>query len=325
VRTAADWEIKRAQIERAVLSLLGPFPVRRCALDPAVMAEERYGDLLRRTVEYAVEPGERVRAYLTFSAELDGPLPVVLALHGTGAGGKEFCWNLPGYPDMEAARLLPSRGFAVLAPDGPTMGERVGPHQAVFDTAPFYERNPGWSILGKYTFEALRAVDYLETLDFVDPTRIGCLGHSLGGHWTIFAAAFDPRIQAVVSSCGFIPFRSDTNHSPHNTPTRWARDEGFVYLPALAPFYREDRPPPCDWHEILALIAPRPFLNVSGWHDDCFQDAAGIPECCALTAQVYALLGAPERFENLMFDGPHDHFEAGRIYGWMERWLRMSE
>jgi len=325
VKAPDEWEIKRAQIERAVLSLLGPFPVKRCPLDPVILKEERFGDLIRRTVEYSVEPGDRVRAYLTFPDGADQPLPVVLALHGTGAGGKEFCWNLPGYPDMETARILPSRGFAVLAPDGPTMGERVGPHQAAFDTAPFYERNPGWSILGKYTFEAMRAVDYLETLDFVDTGRIGALGHSLGGHWTIFAAAFDERIFAAVSSCGFVPFRTDTNEAAFNTPTRWARDQGFVYMPALAQFYREDTPPPCDWHEILALIAPRPFLNVSGWQDDCFQDASGIPECCDLTAQVYDFLGVPERFQNVMFDGPHDHFETDLIYGWMERWLKARE
>jgi dienelactone hydrolase len=322
VRNAADWEIRRAQAERALLSLLGPFPVRRCALEPATIAEERHGSLVRRTVEYSVDPGDRVRAFLTFPAGVAEPLPVVLALHGTCAGGKDFCWDLPAYPDMQTARLLPAEGFAVLAPDGPTMGDRVGPHQAVFDTAPFYEQYPGWSILGKYAWEAMRAVDYLETVDFVDSTRVGALGHSLGGHWTIMAAAFDERIRAAVSSCGFIPFRSDTNHAPGNKPSRWARDTSFLYLPALGPYYRNDEPPPCDWHEILALIAPRPFLNVSGWHDDCFQDAAGIPECCDLTAGVYDLLGAADRFQCFMFDGPHDHFETDLIHGWMKRWLQ---
>lgn len=93
-------------------------------------------------------------------------------------------------------------------------------------------------------------------------------------------------------------------------------------MPALARYYREDTPPPCDWHEILALLFPRPFLNVSGWHDDCFQDASGIPECCDLTAELYARMGLPERFSNFMYSGPHDHFEADIIYGWMARWLK---
>jgi pimeloyl-ACP methyl ester carboxylesterase len=223
---------------------------------------------------------------------------------------------------MEHVRVLPPLGFAVLAPDGPTTGERVGPHQPLFDTRPFYKRNPGWSILGKYAFEAMRAVDYVHTLDFVDHSRIGCVGHSLGGHWAIMAMAFDDRITAGVSSAGFVPFRTDTNEQPFNQPTRWARDEGFVYMPALAQYYREDVPPPCDWHEILALLAPRPFLNVSAWHDDCFQDAAGIPECCDLVAQVYRLLGAPERFAGVMTDTGHGHFEADRIHGWLGQWLR---
>ena len=36
--------------------------------------------------------------------------------------------------------------------------------------------------------------------------RIGVIGHSLGGHNSLFVAAFDPRLRAVVSSCGFNAF-----------------------------------------------------------------------------------------------------------------------
>ena len=40
-----------------------------------------------------------------------------------------------------------------------------------------------------------RALDYLETLDFIDPARVGCVGHSHGGITTLFAMAFDERIK----------------------------------------------------------------------------------------------------------------------------------
>jgi hypothetical protein len=69
------------------------------------------------------------------------------------------------------------------------------------------------------------------------------------------------------------------------------------------------------------MIAPRPFLNVSGSHDACFPEVASIEECCALTSQAWDFLGAPERFRNRIFDGPHDHFETELIYGWMRRWV----
>jgi hypothetical protein len=37
--------------------------------------------------------------------------------------------------------------------------------------------------------------------------RIGCIGHSLGGHNSLFTAVFDSRIKIVVTSCGFDAFR----------------------------------------------------------------------------------------------------------------------
>ena len=40
-----------------------------------------------------------------------------------------------------------------------------------------------------------RAVDLLASLPEVDPRRIGVIGHSLGGHNSLFVAAFDPRIK----------------------------------------------------------------------------------------------------------------------------------
>ena len=52
----------------------------------------------------------------------------------------------------------------------------------------------------------MRALDLLQTLPRVDPARIGSIGHSLGGHNTLFLAAFDQRIKAAVSNCGFTSF-----------------------------------------------------------------------------------------------------------------------
>ena len=44
-----------------------------------------------------------------------------------------------------------------------------------------------------------RAVDLLVSMPEVDRRRVGVIGHSLGGHNSLFLAAFDPRVAAVVS------------------------------------------------------------------------------------------------------------------------------
>src|SRR5690606_29056413 len=58
----------------------------------------------------------------------------------------------------------------------------------------------------KAIYDNMRAIDYLQSLPGVDGERIGAIGHSLGGHNAIFTAVFEPRIKAVVSSCGFTSF-----------------------------------------------------------------------------------------------------------------------
>ncbi len=58
----------------------------------------------------------------------------------------------------------------------------------------------------KGIFNHMRCVDYLISRAEVDPERIGVIGHSLGGHNSLFVAAFDERIKVIVSSCGWTPF-----------------------------------------------------------------------------------------------------------------------
>ncbi|MBI4530570.1 MAG: dipeptidyl aminopeptidase, partial [Candidatus Latescibacteria bacterium] len=40
-----------------------------------------------------------------------------------------------------------------------------------YDTTPVYQRHPDWSAMGKAVWDAQRAVDYLTSLDIVDPER----------------------------------------------------------------------------------------------------------------------------------------------------------
>src|SRR4029078_5695507 len=78
--------------------------------------------------------------------------------------------------------------------------ERLPPSGNPYDTTDFYQRFPEWSCVGKDVWDNMRAVDFLQTLPYVDGTRIGMVGHSYGGHSTIFATALEPRIKAAVAS-----------------------------------------------------------------------------------------------------------------------------
>jgi len=54
------------------------------------------------------------------------------------------------------------------------------------------------SVMGMQTYNSIRAVDFLETLDDVDPQRIAVTGSSGGGTQTMLLAALEPRIKVSV-------------------------------------------------------------------------------------------------------------------------------
>jgi dienelactone hydrolase len=91
-------------------------------------------------------------------------------------------------------------GFVAFAADYLRDGERVKPGRRPYDTTDFYEQFPDWSIHGKDIWDTSRAIDYLQTLHFIDPEKIGMTGHSYGGHSTIFTAALEPRIKVAVAN-----------------------------------------------------------------------------------------------------------------------------
>lgn len=108
-------------------------------------------------------------------------------------------------------------------------------------------RHPGSTGLGKWVADARRVVDFIETLPDADASRIGMIGHSLGGKMTLYAAAFEPRIRAVVSSELGIGFTMS------NYDDYWYLGDKLAGVPAGT-----------DQHELIALIAPRPFLLIGG-------------------------------------------------------------
>src|SRR5581483_2671126 len=95
--------------------------------------------------------------------------------------------------------------------------------------------------------------------------RIGCIGHSLGGHNSLFTAAFEPRIRAVVTSCGFTSFPKYYGGNLKG----WTSAR---YMPRIASRY-ESKPEkmPFDFSDVLTAIAPRAVFVVAPLHDDNFE------------------------------------------------------
>jgi dienelactone hydrolase len=319
VASVGQWEEKRSIIQEVLLDFLLPHPDELQPLDLLLLSEEDMGGYVRRKLEYSTLPGERVRAWLLIPTRGNTiPAPGILALHQTTPSGKDEVVGLEGDPKMAYGLELVRRGYVVLAPDGITMGERIS--GAPFsDTRAIYERFPHWSALGIMTWEAVQAVNVLVSLPEVDSTRIGCIGHSHGGYGSMFLAAFDPRIKAAVSSCGLMKSCDDVD------PLRWARSSGFVAMPELKPYVKK-RSFPFDFHEVVALIAPTPFLNISASNDPVFPGSGesstrATDEARVIYSRIY---GLDDRLVNLVHSSGHSFPSSARqeAYRWFDRWLK---
>jgi dienelactone hydrolase len=294
------------------LGLLGDLPTP-APLNAETVERVDLGDLVREKVRYQVESGEWVSAYLFLPGQLATRGPAVLCLHqhaGQFHLGKSEPAGLAGHPEQFYALELARRGYVTLVADFLCFEDRRHPtlEEAAYERFEFTRRLVGGSTLqAKMLFDARRGIDYLVSRLEVDPQRLGCIGHSLGGQQTLFTTALDQRIVAAVSSCGFASYR---------TIFRDAINHNFsAYVPGL----QRDG----DCGDILGLVAPRPFLVAVGNADPIFP-FDGIVETVETARERYRELGAADRLELVAVDAGHGFVDPLRekAYSWLDRWLR---
>lgn len=278
------------------------------------------GVYVRKLVSYNVEADERAHAYLGVPLNLTGPAPGVVALHGTFKQGKEQASGLLDNPEKAYLDHLARRGYVAIAPDHFVAGHRIPP-EGPYETRRFYEKHPEWTAVGKFTYEHSIAIDVLQSLSEVDPERIGAMGHSLGGQGTYFLAAYDERIKAAAGNCSAAFFR----HNPG--VEHWARNRWYVYFGHVRPMLLAGQLPPIDMHEIIALIAPRPFLDLSGLNDGSplIQRQRVLMNLAIMS--VYELEDAPAHFAFYSHGQGHSIHHDSRmlIYAWLDKHLKPPE
>ncbi len=174
----------------------------------AVEDDARYRDLTSRSVE-AVATGMRLQdpTFERIEAPFDGHEVVGNLRRPSGVDRPPLAVLIPGtesvkeeFPRWEEDFLR--RGIATLTMDGPGQGE------------------VGFELRIRHDYERPVAalLDAIAGRDELDLTRIAAAGVSLGGYYAIRAAAFEPRITAVLANCG-----------PWSLGDSWAQ---------LAPLYR---------------------------------------------------------------------------------------
>jgi acetyl esterase/lipase len=258
VSTPADWYKRYLQILEGMQLAMGNLPDRHnlVDLDIAIINELKGNGFIRQSITFSGEPGDRIPALLYIPTHIpnDKKIPAMLALHPTGPLGKLIVAGEGPLDNRQYGLELAQRGYVVLCPDYPSFGDYD------YDFA----NDDYVSGTMKGIFNHMRCVDLLESLDYLDPEKIGVIGHSLGGHNAIFVGAFDQRLKAIVSSCGWTPF-----HDYYGGDIKgWTSQR---YMPRLKDIYHLDPDyVPFDFYEVIAALAPRPFFSNSPLYDSNF-------------------------------------------------------
>jgi len=297
-----DWLSMRQRLRRQLLAAAGTFPP-----PPALDARE-HGTLKLEgyrivKLTYQSRPDLRVTANL-FVPNGPGPFPAVLNLHGHWPQGKIAV--------RVAARghTLAREGFVCLSVDAIGAGER-GAQPNKFE---YHGKQQGVSLLsvgetllGMQVYDNMRAIDLLQSLDYVDGERIGVTGASGGGNQTMWISALDPRVKASVPVVSVGTFESYVTNA-----NCWCET-----LPGGLTIAEE-------W-AVLALVAPNPLLILTAVRE-------GIPaffvkemvRSYGAARQIYRLKGVEERIAYQAIDLPHGFWPEmiRHMLGWFKYWLK---
>ena len=139
---------------------------------------------LFRVVEYE-SPAGKLAAYLSVKGESDEKRPAIIWITGgfPAGGGGSYLWERPDFANDQSAQAFRNAGMVMMYP---TFRGANG--------------NPGLqeSFYGEVD-DALAALEYLKTVDYVDPKRIYLGGHSTGGTMALLIAASTDQFAAVFS------------------------------------------------------------------------------------------------------------------------------
>jgi hypothetical protein len=138
-------------------------------------------------------------------------------------------------------------------------------------------------------------LNWLETLPFVDPQRIGFYGLSYGGKTAMRVPAVLDRYALSICSADFNDWvkKNVTVHSAYSYMYT-----GEYEMPEFALAGK------WNYAEMAALVAPRPFMVERG-HDDGVAPDEWVAYEFAKVRRFYDKLGIGERSEIEFFNGPH--------------------
>ncbi len=307
LRTAAEVEARNAFVREKLLLMLGSFPERNALRATTVKVAQKDGYRVENLM-FCSRPDFWVTGNLYVPTSGRGPYPAIIS----PCGHYPLARMISAY--QSAYISLVKSGFVVLAYDPIGQGERReywNPETNVTEVGgPVFEHSMpgqelallGETLTGYFVWDAMRAIDYLQSRPEVDSKKIGCAGHSGGGTMAKFISVADPRVQCAAILEG---------GTANNWKTRSIGLGDIEQNLFPAAIYGIDN---VDLH---AAVAPRPLLAAIEHYSEGFNRAADHIQA------RYKQLGAKDHFATVAADDPHSWSPKLRraTTDWFCRWF----
>jgi hypothetical protein len=316
-KTKADWEKKRPELRRQFLDMMGLWPLpERTDLKATVTGTIDRELFTIEKLHFQSVPGLYVTANLYVPKKAKFPAPAVLYVcgHSPTIINKESFGTKVAYQHHPA--WLAEHGYVCLIVDTLESGEILGEHHGTYSKGMWWWQTLGYTPAGVELWNAIRALDYLETRKEVDAKRIGVTGRSGGGATSWWVGAADDRVKCIIPVAGIADLQA---HVVEGVAERYRKGviTGHCDCMYFVNTYRWDFP------MVAALSAPRPLMLGNSDADDIFP-VPGYRRLYDKAHRIYDLYGAGDKFVLLETKGPHkDTPELRRgAFAWLNKWLK---
>lgn len=315
---ADAWKVRRPDVLAKVLQSLGDLPPRPAPPRVRVISRElRRGYTLEKVAIDNGVDGEVTSLFLLPTGR-KGPLPAILWLHSSTPDKTQIIIPNTNGGAEPLGEVLVNAGYAVLAPDAYWHGDRVGtgpsgPAETARDEQESLFKLNLWfgrTLWGMFVRDDQVALDYLCSRPEVDRGRIGATGMSMGSTRAWWLAAVDERVAAVVAVACFTRYQNLIAHGDLR------RHGVYYFVNGLLKHF--------DTEGVLALVAPRPLLALTG-DLDAGSPADGVKDLERAVGRTYEAIGARDHFRSILYpEVGHSYTPTMRaeMLDWFERWLR---
>ncbi|MFB3825647.1 MAG: acetylxylan esterase [Bryobacteraceae bacterium] len=303
IATRESWEKVRARRLEQMRDMLGllPWP-RRAPLNVRITGKLDRGSYTVEKIAFESLPKIYVTANLYLPRERKGAVPGVIYVcgHSGAQAGAKARYQRHGIS-------FAKNGYAAFILDPIQIAETFALHHGVGWQEMYDWYSRGYTPAGVEVWNAMRAIDYLETRPEVDKARIGITGRSGGAAISWFTGAVDPRVKVAAPIMGISTYAANVRANTQ----RLHCDCMFALNSWL--------------HDMMhqgALIAPRPLLMGHGSKDDLFP-VPGYTEFEQRVGALYAAYGASEAFRNVVVPTAHADSDSLRetAIRWFDRFL----